>query len=80
MERTIRKSLSLRLGRFILSLGLVFGFIYGFLPILTDSVPVLSRMAHYLDQNGIDPSRYYYTDVEQVKESERYLSAALGRR
>ncbi len=48
------------------------------LPLLTRSVPILHRMAQHLEETGIDPSRYYYTDVVQVKESEVYLSAALG--
>jgi hypothetical protein len=32
----------------------------------------------YLDNNGIDPTRYYYTDVEQVQEGEDYLRSVLG--
>jgi hypothetical protein len=34
-------------------------------------------MSVYLDNNGIDPTRYYYTDVAQVKEGEEYLRFAL---
>ena len=37
-------------------------------------------MSVYLDKNGIDPSRYYYTDVEQVQEGEDYLRTVLGRK
>jgi hypothetical protein len=48
------------------------------LPLLTRSVPILHHMAENLAENGIDPSRYYYTDVEQVQEGERYLSRVLG--
>lgn len=48
------------------------------LPALNRSVPILGKMASDLAENGIDPTRYYYTDVEQVKEGERYLSRALG--
>jgi hypothetical protein len=40
--------------------------------------PILHRMSQHLTENGIDPTRYYYTDVEQVKESENYLRQALG--
>jgi hypothetical protein len=32
-------------------------------------------MSDSLEKNGIDPSRYYYTDVEQVKEAELYLDS-----
>ena len=70
-------SLPARVGKFILILGIALAFIYGFLPMLTSSVPVLGRMAQYLDSNGIDPTRYYYTDVEQVKEAELYLRSVL---
>jgi hypothetical protein len=34
-------------------------------------------MSQYLDENGIDPTRYYYTDVAQVKEAEEYLDSVL---
>lgn len=67
-----------RLGKFVLFLGLALFFVYGLLPILTRSVPVLEKMAGYLDENGIDPTRYYYTDVPQVKEAELYLNEVLG--
>lgn len=70
--------LSLRLRNFVLTLGSVMVFIYVLLPMLTDSCPILHRMSVYLDNNGIDPTRYYYTDVEQVKESENYIRAAIN--
>ncbi|WP_153306547.1 hypothetical protein [Desulfogranum japonicum] len=54
-------------------------FVYGLLPVVTSQVPILAQMHSYLDQNGIDPSRYYYTDVEQVAEGEHYLEIALDR-
>jgi hypothetical protein len=34
-------------------------------------------MSDLLDTSGIDPTRYYYTDVEQVWEAERYIESAL---
>ncbi len=58
-------------------MGLAFFFVYGFLPFLTKSFSVLDQMAVSLEENEIDPSRYYYTDVSQVKESELYLREAL---
>ncbi len=66
-----------KVGHFAASLGACLAFIYIFLPYLTDSVPMLNRMSQYLDSNGIDPTRYYYTDVAQVKESEDYLETVL---
>jgi len=72
------KSLPIRLRNFVLTLGSLMVFIYVFLPMLTNSCPILHRMSVYLDNNGIDPTRYYYTDVEQVKESERYIRAAIN--
>ena len=71
------KSFPIRLRNFALTLGSLMVFIYVLLPILTDTCPILHRMSMYLDNNGIDPTRYYYTDVEQVKESERYIRAAI---
>ncbi len=70
-------SLSVRLRNFVLALGATCAFIYVFLPILTTACPILHRMSLYLEDNGIDPTRYYYTDVEQVKESENYLRMVL---
>ena len=71
------RSLSVRLKNFMLGLGAALAFVYLFLPFLTHSCGILDRMSGYLDRNGIDPSRYYYTDVEQVKEGETYLRFAL---
>jgi hypothetical protein len=71
------KSLSVRLKNFTLVLGTALAFVYLFLPLLTTSCGILNRMSMYLDDNGIDPTRYYYTDVVQVKESEDYLRFAL---
>lgn len=66
-----------RLKNFVASLGACLLFVYVFLPYLTESVGILNKMSHYLESNGIDPSRYYYTDVEQVKEAENYLKTVL---
>ena len=72
------KSLAVRLKNFVLATGTALAFVYLFLPLLTNSCGILHRMSVYLDNNGIDPTRYYYTDVEQVKEGEEYLRFALG--
>jgi hypothetical protein len=71
------KSLPVRLKNFVLVLGTALAFVYIFLPFLTSSCGILNRMSVYLDENGIDPTRYYYTDVAQVKEGEDYLRFAL---
>jgi hypothetical protein len=78
MEVTVNNSLPQRLRKFFITLGVLMLFVYGFLPLLTNSFQVLSRMSQYLDENGIDPSRYYYTDVEQVREAELYLDSVLN--
>ena len=70
-------SLRRRIGRFTIFIGALLLFVYAFLPLLTNAFPVLHRMSAYLEENGIDPSRYYYTDVEQVKEAEQYLESVL---
>ena len=78
MEPIIDKSLFHRLRNFTVILGGVLFFVYVFLPFLTDSFAILSSMSAYLDENGIDPTRYYYTDVEQVIEAEQYLDSVLN--
>jgi hypothetical protein len=74
------KSLPERLRNFVLATGATLAFVYVFLPLLTSSCGILHRMSVYLDNNGIDPTRYYYTDVEQVKEGEEYLRFALEKK
>ena len=66
-----------RIRNFAISLGVALLFVYGFLPLLTSSFDVLSTMSSHLDENGIDPTRYFYTDVEQVEEAEEYLQSVL---
>lgn len=78
MISNIKKELPLRLRNFTVVLGGILLFVYVFLPFLTDSFAILHRMSEYLDENGIDPTRYYYTDVEQVKEAELYLDSVLN--
>ncbi|SHO51300.1 hypothetical protein [Desulfopila aestuarii] len=77
MEIATNKSMAQRLCNFVVALGVAVLFVYVFLPYLTRSFGVLNRMSQYLDDNGIDPSRYYYTDVEQVQEAEQYLDSVL---
>lgn len=78
-EEEMKKEPSMlhRLRNFVASLSVCLLFVYVFLPYLTESISILNRMSHYLESNGIDPSRYYYTDVEQVKEAENYLQDVL---
>ncbi len=66
-----------KIQKFVVYIGACFLFIYVFLPYLTKSVGILDRMSIYLENSGIDPTRYYYTDVVQVKESENYLNSVL---
>lgn len=77
MQPEFTSSLPHRLRNFTVALGVALLFVYVFLPFLTRSSDILSRMSEYLDESGIDPSRYYYTDVDQVKEAERYLESVL---
>ena len=77
MEIATNKSMAQRLCNFVVALGVAVLFVYVFLPYLTRSFGVLNQMSQYLDDNGIDPSRYYYTDVEQVQEAEQYLDSVL---
>jgi hypothetical protein len=70
-------SFTRRLRNFFVSIGVALLFVYGFLPLLTGSFDILSSMSEYLEETGIDPSRYFYTDVEQVAEAEHYLQSVL---
>lgn len=74
---TRQPSVPRRLFSFTVALVLLLGFIFGALPLLTDSVGILHRMSLVLGEQDIDPSRYYYTDVVQVRESELYLRSVL---
>ncbi len=71
------KTFMIRIRKFFIVFGLTLMVVYGLLPLLTGSIGILDRMASSLDENGINPSSYYYTDVEQVIESEHYLRRAL---
>ena len=77
MKPIDNKSLPQRLRNFAVTLGVALLFVYVFLPFLNNSFEILNKMSAYLDENGIDPTRYYYTDVEQVAEAEQYLETAL---
>jgi hypothetical protein len=67
-----------KVGKLAASLSVCLFFVYVFLPYLTESVGILNQMSQYLENNGIDPTRYYYTDVVQVKEAENYLDIVLN--
>jgi hypothetical protein len=44
---------------------------------LTNAVPILHRMTMYLEDNGIDPTRYYFTDLEAVTEAENHMEEVM---
>ncbi len=73
----IEKNLPHRITGFIFVFGLTLAIVYGLLPWMTGSFDVLNRMSQSLEETGINPSSYYYTDVEQVIESEQYLRNVL---
>ncbi len=72
-----KESIISRWVKLFIYMGLALFFVYGLLPVLTNSSPLLKKMAHTLEENEIDPSRYYYSDVSQVKEGELYLREVL---
>ncbi len=77
MQPKLNSSLPHRLRKLAVLLGAALVFVYVFLPLLTRSFDILGSMSDYLEESGIDPTRYYYTDVEQVKEAELYLDSVL---
>jgi hypothetical protein len=74
------KSLPRRLFDFSLALVAGLAFFYLFLPFVTDSFAVLGKTAAHLERHDIDPTRYYYTDVSQVREGEEHLRRVLAPR
>ncbi len=74
----VEKNLMGRIMKFIAVFGCAIVFVYVFLPWVTRSFEPLDHMAKSLEESGIDPSSYYYTDVEQVIESEQYLETVLN--
>ncbi len=80
MPQTTQRNLPRRLCSFITLFGALLIVIYGVLPQITDSVGILHRMSLVLSEHNIDPSRYYYSDVLQVRESELYLETVLDQR
>ncbi len=71
-------SLPRRLGSFFLIVTAGFLFFYFLLPLLNDSFTILRHTSARLDALDIDPTRYYYTDVAQVREGEEYIRTALN--
>lgn len=68
-----QKPLAVRLRNFVLFLGTAIAIVYGVLPALTNAYEPLARMNAYLDKYDIDPSRYYFSDVPVVSESEQHI-------
>jgi hypothetical protein len=71
------KSLPLRLRDLVIALLAGVAFFYLLLPLLNRTFPILEKTSRHLEQHGIDPTRYYYTDVSQVAAGEEYLRTAL---
>ena len=69
--------LSVRLFRLALAVGCALAFSNVLLPALTRSCDRLERMAAALEDNGIDPSRYYYTDVPAVGDAIHTIDNSL---
>lgn len=74
---TYQQPLSVRLRRFFIGLLLLLGSVYVILPAITKSVSVLHTMSIYLQHNGIDPSRYFYTDIEAVTDAENHMEEVM---
>ena len=70
-------TLGRRLVRLALAMGGLLLFATILLPTLTRSCEPLQRMAQVIEDSGIDPSRYYYTDVEAVGEAVHTIENAL---
>ena len=69
--------LSVRLCRLAVAIGCALLFSNVMLPALTRSCDRLERMAAVIEDSGIDPSRYYYTDVAAVGEAIHAIDNSL---
>ncbi len=72
-----KASFSIRVRRLLLGLVAMVVFSNVLLPALTRSCDKLEYMATVLDERDIDPSRYYYTDIEAVSEANQNISDTL---
>ena len=70
-------TLGRRLCRLALAMGGLLLFATVLLPALTRSCEPLQRMAQVIEDSGIDPSRYYYTDVEAVGDAVHTIENSL---
>lgn len=72
-----KQSLGKRLGKFFVGIVALLLFSNVFLPALTRSCDKLEHMAQVLEEDNIDPSRYYYTDIEAVGDANHELSNTM---
>ncbi len=70
-------SLRVRVRRLIIGAIAMLFFAIVFLPALTRSCDKLEYMAQVLEEDNIDPSRYYYTDIEAVGDANHEISNTL---
>ncbi|GFM36777.1 hypothetical protein [Desulfovibrio psychrotolerans] len=66
-----------RMKRFVLGIGALLLFSNVLLPALTRSCDKLEYMAAVLDDNQIDASAYYYSDLEVVSDANRETSNTI---
>ncbi len=71
------QTLGLRVRNLLLGICAVLLLMYVLLPLLTRSIPVLSHMAAHVEESGINPGYYYYTDVEAVSEAEKHMQEVM---
>jgi hypothetical protein len=70
-------SLAIRIRKLVIGIVALLLFSNVFLPALTRSCDKLEYMANALEEQNIDPSRYYYTDIEAVGDANHEVSNTL---
>lgn len=60
------RSLSVRIMSFLAAILITWVVCFQLAPMLVNSVPVMKKMAVFVDESGIETGEFYYTDVEIV--------------
>lgn len=72
-----QQPLFLRFGKLLLGIAVIVLFSTVLLPTLTRSCDKLAQLSAMLEEKEIDPSRYYYSDVDKVGDASQELSNTM---
>jgi len=72
-----QQSLTVRFGKLLLGISAIVLFSTVLLPSLTRSCDKLAQLSAMLEEKEIDPSRYYYSDVDKVGDASQEMSNTM---